>query len=76
MDDHQGRGEMENAIKELEKQIRVLKDSVHRKMQLVIEDDHPVKAWIPQHAGFLLNRFQVSNDGKTTHERLKGKAYR
>ena len=29
--DHQGNGEIENAIKELEKQIRVLKDSVERK---------------------------------------------
>ena len=33
-------------------------------------------AWIPQHAGFLLSRFQVSKDGKTAYERLKGKAYR
>ena len=33
-------------------------------------------AWIPQHAGFLLSRFQVASDGKTAHERLKGKAYR
>ena len=49
--------------------------SVERKMQLVIKDDHPVMAWIPQHAGFLLSRFQVAA-GKTAHERLKGKAYR
>ena len=33
-------------------------------------------AWIPQHAGFLLSRFQVAADGKTAHERLKGKSYR
>ena len=50
--------------------------SVERKMQLVIKDDHLVMAWIPQHAGFLLSRFQVASDGKTAHERLKGKAYR
>ena len=74
--DHQANGEIENAIKELEKQIRVLKDSVERKSQLVIKDDHPIMAWIPQHAGFLLSRFQVSSDGKTAYERLKGKAYR
>ena len=45
-------------------------------MQLVVKDHHPGMAWIPQHAGFLLSRFQVSADGKTAHERLKGKAYR
>ena len=66
----------ENAIKELEKQIGVLKDSVERKLQVVIRNDHPIMAWIPQHAGFLLSRFQVSKDGKTAYERLKGKAYR
>ena len=74
--DHQGNGEIEAAIRELEKHIRVLKDSVERKSQLVIKDDHPIMAWIPQHAGFLLSRFQVAADGKTAHERLKGKAYR
>ena len=75
VDDNQSDGETESAIRELEKQIRVLKSSVERKMQLVIKDDHPVMAWIPQHSGFLLSRFQVAADGKTAH-RLKGKAYR
>ena len=45
-------------------------------MQIVIEDDHPAMAWIPHHASFLLSRFQVSKDGKTAHEKLKGKSYR
>ena len=74
--DHQANGEIENAIKELEKQIRVLKLSVDSKMQVVIKDDHPVMAWIPQQAGFILSRFQVSKEGKTAYEHLKGKAYR
>ena len=56
---------LKKAIRELEKQIRVLTSSVERKMQLVIKDDHPVMAWIPQHAGFLLSLFQVAADGKT-----------
>ena len=73
MNDHQANGEIENAIKEFEKHIRVLKDSVERKMQVVIRDDHPLMAWIPQHAGFLLSRFQVSKDGKTAYERLREK---
>ena len=33
-------------------------------------------AWIPQYAGFLLSRFQVSKEGKTPYENLRGKAYR
>ena len=67
--DHQANGEIENAIKELEKQIRVLKHSIETKMQLVIKDDHPIMACIPQHAGFLLSRFQVAAGGKTANGR-------
>ena len=43
---------------------------------MVLKDDHPSMAWIPEYAGFLLSRFQVAADGKITHERLKGKSYR
>ena len=70
---HQANGKIENAIKEFETQIPVLKHSVECKMQIVIQDDHPVMAWIPQHDRFLLSRFQVSKEGKTACE---GKAYR
>ena len=76
VDDHQTNGEIENAIEELEKQIRVLKLGLEQKMQLTLKDDHPMMAWIPEHAGFLLSRFQVAADGKTAYERLKGKSYR
>ena len=69
--DHQANGEIDNAIKELEKQIRVLKIGLEQKIQKVLKDDHPIMAWIPEYAGFLLSRFQVAADGKTPHERLK-----
>ena len=44
-------------------------------MQLTLKDDHPLMAWIPEYAGFLLSRFQVAADGKTAFERIKGKSY-
>ena len=37
---------------------------------------HPVLAWLVNHAGFLLARFQLSADGLTAYERLKGKPFR
>ena len=37
--DHQANGEIENAIKEFEKQIRVLKLAREQKMQLLLKDD-------------------------------------
>ena len=45
-------------------------------MQLTLKDDHPMMAWLPEHSGFLLSRFQVAADGKTAYERLKGKEWR
>ena len=45
-------------------------------MQLTLKDDHPLMAWIPEYAGFLLSRFQVAADGKTAHERINGKSCR
>ena len=36
--DHQANGEIENCIKELEKQIRILKPGLEQKMQLVLKD--------------------------------------
>ena len=42
--DHQANGEIESAIKEYKKQIRVLKLSVESKMQIVIKDDRLVMA--------------------------------
>ena len=74
--DHQANGEIENCIKEMEKQMRILKLGLEQKMQLVLKDDHPLMSWIPEYAGILLSRFQVAADGKTPYERIKGKSYR
>ena len=38
-----------------------------------MEIDHPVWAWLVEYAAFLWTRFNVSKDGKTAYERLKGK---
>ena len=34
---------------------------------------HPILLWVAEHAGFLLWRFEVGQDGKTANERLTGK---
>ena len=35
--------------------------------------EHPVWSWMVEYAAFLWTRFNVSRDGKTAYERLKGK---
>ena len=39
-----------------------------------IPSDHNLIPWLVEYAAVLLNRGQVSQDGKTAYERLKGKA--
>ena len=41
-----------------------------------MDSKHPVLTWLVRHAGFLLSRFQVSADGLTAYERLRGKPFR
>ena len=40
---------------------------------MLIPDEHPVLPWMVEHAAVILNKCEVGKDGKTSHERLKGK---
>ena len=67
---------VERAVQDVEGLVRVLKDQVEHNYNLVLDSKHPVLAWLVNHAGFLLSRFQLSADGLTSYERLKGKPFR
>ena len=54
----------------------VLKDMLGHKYCKRIESAHPMLPWLANHAGVLINRFQVGIDGRTAYERLKGKPFR
>ena len=54
-------------------QVRVLKLALEKRWGMAIPHRHAVAPWIMEHAGFLLNRFEVGHDGKTAYERLKGR---
>ena len=71
--DHRANGEIEVMIRELKRQIRVLKSDTEERLKRTLGDDHPVLAWLPRHAAFLLTRFRVGEDGKTAIERSTGK---
>eukprot|EP00969_Alexandrium_andersonii_P349868 15432038-Alexandrium_andersonii.AAC.1 len=38
--------------------------------------DHPAMLWLVEHAGWLLTKYLVGRDGRTTFERLMGKPSR
>jgi hypothetical protein len=53
-----------------------MKDGLESKTKMIVSARHPLMPWIVEYAGHLLNRFEVSQDGKTAYERLKGKSAR
>ena len=74
--DHQANGEAEAAVRDLKRQVRVLKISLESKLGLQLKDDDPVLAWMPRHAGDLINRYRRGEDGKTPEQRRTGKQWR
>ena len=72
----QANGEVENAIREIGKQIRTIKDFCEHKYGTTIHNRHPLLAWLVQHASALLTRFVVGSDGKTAFEIIRGKRYK
>ena len=40
-----------------------------------IRSDHPVLPWIIKHSAFLINVCKVGDDGRTAHERRRGKRF-
>jgi len=70
---HGSNGIVERAIQSVVKQLKVLKSALEARWGAEIPDNHSIMVWMTEYAGFLLNRFEVSRDGKTSYERLKGK---
>ena len=68
-----GNGVIEKGIQSIEGQVRVLLDALETRWGVKIPVYHPVICYLIEYAAFLLNRFEVGNDGKTNYERCKGK---
>ena len=67
-------GIVERGIQSVEEQVRVLVSALEEKWKSKIPDRHSIWPWLVEYAGFLLNRCNVGNDGKTAYERMKGEA--
>ena len=74
--DSQSHGRAERAVQSVEGIVRTMKLALGRRLGSDISCDHPVMTWLVEHGAETLNRFQVSNDGKTSCERSKGKKYK
>ena len=64
---------VERAVQSVEQLVRTLKSALDERMAVKIDTLHPVLTWLCEYASLLLNRLEVSSDGKTSYERVKGK---
>ena len=66
-------GIVERAVQSTEQYLRTLKSALDERISFRIDAKHPILTWLCEYAGFLMNRLEVSVDGKTAYERCKGK---
>ena len=74
--EHQSNGEVENAVNRIRGQIRVTKDALETRFGKKLGREHPILPWLISHTVENINRFQVGSDGKTAHERMRGRTFR
>ena len=74
--DHKANGEIECMVREVKRQVRVLKTSTEEKLGRSVPQDHPLLAWMPRHGAFVMSRFRIGEDGKTPYERHTTRKWR
>ena len=70
----QSNGEVENAIKRFQEQLRTLKDDLEAKTGLDIEMKHAIIPWLVEWTGVTLNRYLIYKDGRTAYQNITGKS--
>ncbi|CAE6969798.1 unnamed protein product [Symbiodinium sp. CCMP2592] len=73
---HASNGAAERAILELARQVRTLASALENRYKKPLETEGVVFPWLVRHAGWLISRFLVKQDGRTPYERLRGREFR
>ena len=71
--DSASNGVIERGIQSVQGQIRTIKNALEARWNLRIKDEHPVLTWLVEQSSVILNKCGKKRDGRTPHERLKGK---
>ena len=69
-------GEIEREIQAVQEQFRVMKDGLESRLGKRIPRGHVMIPWLVAHASDAMVRYKVGDDGKTAHERWKGRAFK
>ena len=74
--DSQSNSVAERAVQSVEGIVRTFKLALEKRLGVQIPSSHPMMAWVVEHSAEQLNRYHVSQDGRTAYERVRGKAYK
>lgn len=74
--DHQANGEAECAVREIKRQIRVLRYALEERIGGPVRKDHPILSWLPMLAADSLSRYRVGRDGRTAEVRRIGRPWK
>ena len=66
-------GVVERAVQTVEGLMRTLKSACEERMNTKIKPDDKLVIFMAEYASYLLNRLDIGKDGKTAHERCRGK---
>ena len=76
VEERQSNGTVGVTVRETQKQARSTKSALEERMKCEVPWRHPVLAFLVEHAGKLMSRYQVGRDGRTAYELHAGKPYR
>ena len=76
VEEHQSNGTIEVTVREIQKQVRVMKSALEERIKCDVPSRHPILAFLVEHAGRLMSRYQVGRNGRTAYELHAGKPYR
>ena len=74
--DSKSNGKIERYIQTVQGQIRSMKDSLEWRLGERVNENHSTLPWMIRHASFIINRFNVGQDGTTPYERWKQKKFK
>ena len=71
--DHNSNGDAEQAVQQVENDVRTWLDATNDAIRDRIPPTHDVMTWLVEHACSINRRVAVGSDGKTPVERLRGR---
>ena len=76
VEEHQSNCTVEVTVREIQKQVILMKSALEERMKCEMLWRRPILAFLKEHAGKIMSRYQVGRDGRTAYELHAGKPYR